>query len=396
MNQTLKHLIFIAFFTLATTSLIWLPHYLSLSNFLGLNFSNGFNNIYRNFDGLEYIVIAKTAYFPSLVAGVPNALSANYYAAHFPGFPMLIFLFAPFLGFLKSMLFVSLLFTVLSAWAFYFLVRDFHLTKHPLFLTIVFLVLPARWVIIRSVGTSETMFIFFVIVSLYFFLKAIRINEELKPIPTQSFLWGSAIAGALAQLTRPPGNLLAASFGIFILFTTFKIIKEKTLTQGIRYMFSFYPLLLIPLTLLGIFYWFNIAYQDFFAYFHSGDNIHLTLPPFAVFNKDQFWVGSIWLEDIVYTFTLGFLGGLLLIKQKLTPIAIFVLTYLVASAFVAHRDISRYTYPIAPFVIIAFERVLTSREFKIVLVILSVAIYLYSQNFIIANTAPIPNLTPYN
>ena len=159
---------------------------------------------------------------------------------------------------------------------------------------------------------------------------------------------------------------------------------------------KYFPLGLIPLGLLSIFYLYQITYHDFFAYFHSGDNIHLIFPPFQSLNKNEFWVGDIWLEDIVLTFIFGFLGGLMLFKQKLLPLAFFVLTYTVASSFVAHRDISRYMLPVAPFVIIAFEKILVSREFKIVLIILSVALYLYAQNFILYNTSPIQDLNPYN
>lgn len=348
---------------------------MAIPSFWGLSFKEGFNTIYRNFDGLEYIVIAKTWYHPELIAGIPQSLPAEYFASHFPGYPMLIASFAPILGFLKSMLFISLLFTILSTWAFYFLVKDFKLTSNPLFLSLVFLVLPARWVITHSVGSPEPVFIFFVILSIYFFLK----NK----------IWAVAIFAAAAQLIRPPGILLGIALGLYILWQGYQ-------KKSFKYILSFYPLVLIPLTLLGIFYWFHISYHDFFAYFHSGDNIHLTFPPFEVFNKSQFWVGDIWLEDIVYIFILGFLGGMLLIKQKLYALAFFVLTYLTASIFVAHRDISRYIMPVAPFVIIAFEKILVSREFKIVLAILLVAIYLYSQNFILQNVAPVPDLSIYN
>lgn len=375
MSTKFKDLALLTIITVTLTLLLWLPHILTLPNFWGLNFSAGFNTIYRNFDGLEYIIIAKTFYNPEAIANLHLAQPASYFASHFPGYPLLISFFAPFLGYLKSMLFVSLLFTILSAWAFYFLAKDFKLTNNPLFLSLVFLVLPARWVIVHSVGSPEPVFIFFVILSIYFFLK----NK----------IWAVAVFAAAAQLVRPPGVLLGIAIGLYILWQGYK-------KKSLKYVLSFYPLLLVPLTLTGIFYWYSQTYNDFFAYFHSGDNIHLTFPPFQVFNKAQFWVGDIWLEDVVYIFILGFLGGLFLIKQKLYALAFFVLTYLTASIFVAHRDISRYLLPIAPFVIIAFEKVLVSKEFKIVLVILALAIYLYSQNFILQNTAPIPNLQLFN
>lgn len=382
MSKVIKDLIILSFLTLILTYLIWLPHLLSLPNFWGLSFKDGFSTIYRNFDGIEYIIIAKTFYAPGAIAAIPQSMSANYYAAHFPGYAALILLFSPMLGFLKSMVFVSLLFTILSVWAFYFLVRDFKLSTKPLFLSILFLILPARWVIVHSVGSPESMFIFFVIMAIYFFMKYEAVKDY-------KMLLFSASFGIFAQLTRPPGILLGAALGLYILWQGFK-------KRSIKYILSFIPLALIPIALLGVFSLYGQTYGDFWAYFHSGDNIHLTFPPFQVFNKAQFWVGEIWLEDLIYIFILGFLGGLLLIKQKLLPLAFFVLVYLGASTLVAHRDISRYTLPIFPFLLIAFEKVLTSREFKIILPIIALAIYLYAQNFILANTAPIANLQLFN
>ena len=138
MTRMYKDLFIITIFVLLSTFLIWLPHLITLQNFWGLNFSNGFNTILRNFDGLEYVIIAKSFYNPNLIALIPQSLPDIYYASHFPGFPILIALFAPFLGFLKSMLFVSVLFTILSVWAFYLLVSEFKLSSKPLFLSILF------------------------------------------------------------------------------------------------------------------------------------------------------------------------------------------------------------------------------------------------------------------
>ena len=379
MSNKFKDLGLLALFTILLTLIVWLPHILSLPNFWGLNFSAGFATIYRNFDGLEYVVIAKSFYERAIIEGLPQVLGANYFASHFPGYSILIALFAPIFGYLKSMLFVSVLFTILSVWAFYLLVSEFKLSSKPLFLSILFLILPARWLVVHSVGSSEPVFIFFIIMAIYFFMKF----EESKKF-WHIFLAG--FLGLLAQVTRPPGILLFIALVLYVHW------RPKAWLDHLKY----FPLALIPIGLLGIFYLFSQTYGDFWAYFKSGDNIHLTFPPFQVFNKDQFWVGDIWLEDIVYIFILGFLGGMLLIKQKLYPMAFFVFTYLVASIFVAHRDISRYILPITPFVLIAFEKVLTSREFKIILPLILLAIYLYAQNFILQNVAPIPNLAPFN
>lgn len=389
MSKTIQDLGILTLITSLLTFIIWLPHLLVLQNFYGLDFSGGISNIYKNFDGLEYIIIAKSFYNPSLIANIPQALSANYYGAHFPLYSLFILLFAPLMGMLKSMLFVSLLFTLLSCIAFYFLLRDFRLTSKPLWLSIVFLILPARWLIVHSIGSSEPIFIFFLLTSIYFFLKF----ENQRKI---SYIFISALLGLATQLTRPPGILLFLSLALYILWKYFIPIRLSKIRENFLTCLTYYPLILIPLGLLGIFGLFGITYNDFWAYFHSGDNIHLIFPPFQVFNKGQFWVGEIWLEDIIFVFMLGLLGGLALLKQKLYPMAFFVLTYLAATSLVTHRDISRYALPIFPFILIAFEKVLITKEFKTVLGILFLALYLYTQNFLINNVAPIANLVPYN
>lgn len=201
MTRSVKDLTVLTFFTLVITFAIWLPHILNFPNFWGLNFSAGFNTIYRNFDGLEYVIIAKSFYNSQALATLPQSLPANYFASHFPGYSILINFFAPFLGNLKSMLFVSLISTILAAWVFYFLVKNFKLSSQPLFLSLLFLVLPARWAIVHSVGSSEPTFILFIVAAIYFFMKF----EESKNFLN---LGSAAIFGLLAQITRPPGILL--------------------------------------------------------------------------------------------------------------------------------------------------------------------------------------------
>ncbi|MBI2593166.1 hypothetical protein HYW44_00800 [Candidatus Daviesbacteria bacterium] len=384
MSKTLKDLSIIIFSTFIITFLIWLPHVLRL-NFYGLNFSEGFNTIYRNFDGINYVVIGKSFYDGQIISSLPQDLPHTYYAAHFPFYSILILIFSPVLGFLKSMLFVAVISTAAAAIAFYFLLRDFNLTSQPLWLSLVFLVLPARWLIVHSVGSAEPTFIFFTLTSIYFFLKFEQ-NQSYLSIALAGLL------GLLAQLTRPPGILLFVAFGIFILVKSYSRSLGKFVIQIIKNKLAYFPLILIPVGLIFVFSLFQLTYNDFFAYFHSGDNIHLTFPPFQVFNINQFWVGDIWLEDIVYIYLLGLLAGVMLLKSANLKVAgIYVLTYMGASLFIAHRDISRYILPIFPFALIAFEKILVSKEFKIVLGIILLGVYLYAQNFILANTAPFAN-----
>lgn len=388
-RKTIRDLLIIAFVTITITFAVWLPHLLRF-NFYGLNFSEGFNTIYRNFDGIEYVIIAKTFYNERAIAALPQELPHTYYAAHFPLYSLLILVFDPVLGMLKSMLFVSVLSTIAAAMAFYFLVRDFKLTSQPVWLSLVFLVLPARWLIAHSVGSSEPTFIFFTIAATYYFLKF----EERK---NYSSIVLAGIFGLLAQFTRPPGILLFVALLIYLLWKNYSKNLQHFFTNLIRAVPAYFPLILIPAGLLAIFILYQAVYHDFFAYFHSGDNIHLGFPPFQIFNSNQYWVGSIWLEDVVYIYILGILAGLLMLKsENLKPPGVYVLTFMTAAVFVAHRDISRYVLPVFPFALIAFEKILVTREFKIILAIVGLGIYLYAQNFILQNTAPFPNPQWFN
>lgn len=388
-SKTLKDLSILFLATIAITLAIWVPHVLRL-NFYGLNFSEGFNTIYRNFDGINYVVIAKSLYNREIIASLPQELPYNYYAAHFPFYSILILVLSPLFGFLKSMLLVSIISTVAAVGAFYFLVRDFKLTNHPLWLSLVFLVLPARWLIVHSVGSAEPTFIFFTLAAIYFFLKFESQKNYLDITLAGMF-------GLLAQWTRPPGILLFIAFGIYFIWKSYNRNIAKWIGETVQRSISHFPLILIPAGLISIFFLYQVTYGNFFAYFNSGDNIHLAFPPYQVFNINQYWVGDIWLEDIVYIYMLGLLAGIMLLKtERFKIMGIYVLTYVGASLFVAHRDISRYILPVFPFALIAFEKLLTSKEFKIVFWILLLGIYLYAQNFIIQNVAPIPNPQAFN
>jgi len=219
----------------------------------------------------------------------------------------------------------------------------------------------------------------------------------------------AGLAGFAAQLTRPPGAIL--SLAVFA-YLVWKVLSPKhhisVIPSGVegsldgifkriyKTILNYFPLILLPLGLVLVFTWYALTFNDFFMYFKTGDNIHLLFPPYQVFNIAEYWVGSMWLEDIIYIFLLGFSATFLLFKRKLNLMAVFCLVYMLAGISIAHRDISRYLLPIFPFVLIAFEKFLTSKEFKWAAIIVLLGIYLYSQNFILQNTAPYPNVDLFN
>jgi len=384
-KKTFRDLCLIAIITIGSAFLIWLPFILRIKSFWGISYPQvGLFTLWQNFDGLNYIAIAKSWYDPEILRMQFGALSLGpqYFAAHFPLYPALIWIFAPLFGFLNGMLVVTMLFAALSAGMFYLLVKEFKLTADPLFLTIVFLFLPARWIVVRSVGAPEPVFIFAILAAFYFLKKE------------KYLLMG--LACALATLTKSPGILLFLAIALYLKLPTIKSFFKGKFMDSIKLIpWRAWPLILTPLALFGIFALYQATYKDFFAYFHSGDNIHLFWPPFSIFNRDQFWVGTFWLEHATFAYLLVASGIALLFRKKLYAMGIFTAIYFIASLFVAHLDITRYLIPTAPFVIIGMENWLTTKEFKWIFVFMLIPIYLFAQNFIIGNTAPITDFSPF-
>ncbi len=143
MKKSRRDLLLVALASLGSTFLIWLPFFLRLTSFWQIPLPNeGMATIMKNFDGLYYVIIAKSLYRPEIIEGLFSfPLPAIYYAAHFPLYPLLIKFFVPLFGYLWSMLSVNLIASVLAAFVFYLLVKEFKYSKSPLWLTFLFLFL---------------------------------------------------------------------------------------------------------------------------------------------------------------------------------------------------------------------------------------------------------------
>jgi len=383
MRKLRRDLLLITLISLFSTFIIWLPFFLRISNFWQMNLpTDGMATVMKNFDGLYYVVIAKSLYRQQFINPLFSFnLPAIYYAAHFPLYPILIRIFAPIFGYLWSMLSVNLMASVLMAMVFYLFVKEFKYSSSPFWLTIIFLFLPARWLVVRSVGSPEPLFILFLLSSFWFFKK--------------KNYWLAGLFGGLTQLTKSPGILLFVAYGIYLLWENRAEIKKSFSASMIRIIKTAYPLLLIPLALLCLFAYYRFTYHDFWAYFHSGDNLHLFWPPFQIFNRGARWVGTYWLEDVIYIYLLSILGVVYLFKQKKIDLGMFTAIFFFTTLFVAHRDISRYSLPMVPFLIIAFEPFLVKKEFKIAFWVIIIPIFLYTINFIAGNTLPIADWQPF-
>lgn len=365
---------FAIFFIVAiSTFFIWFPFLFKIPNWLGISISSSnFQYILKNYDGPLYIVAAKSLYNPSLInnLNLELSLSAKYFAAHLPLYPLLIRFFTPLFGFLKSMIFVNIFFTVILSLFFYFLLKNLHLSQKPLLLTIIFLFLP-RFLVIRSIGAPESLFIFLILLSLYFFEKE------------KYFLAG--IAGGLASATKTPGILLFVGYFLTIME---KYLKERKIN------WRWFNIVFIPIGLMLVFLWYEKQYGNFLVYFNQESFVPLVFP-YSVFNFQKQWVGTAWLEEIVLYFFLYLLTVISLKKIRYRSFFYFSLVFFIATTFVQHRDISRYSLPLWPLACLAFAEFFTSKKFLLAFIIILPAIYLFAWNYLTFNILPISNWQPF-
>lgn len=380
----LRWVAIVAAISVVPTLLVWAPFFFGFERVWGIPIANGgMSAVIANYDGPLYMVVAKTLYDNELIKTLFSfPLPTEYYAAHFPLYPFLIRLFAPLLGFPYAMMIVTVLSSFLATYFFYKLCLRFVKREQAVFLTLVFSVLPARWLIVRSVGSPEPLFIGAVIASLYYFTQ-------------KKYLW-AGIWGVVAQLTKSPGILLFIAYVLAILQPSMKRFATKTVVQWLRKIeWKAYPILLIPLSLGLVFVIFQSTFGNFFAYFNSGDNIHLLFPPFQIFNSSASWVGTFWLEEVIFVYLFAILGFVELWRLKDKTFAIFVGVFFFSIIFVSHRDIMRYSLPIVPFLLIGFKDLILRKEFKVVFAFLLIPIYLFSLTYISGNIMPIADWAPF-
>lgn len=362
--------------TILFSVFFWFIFYFNIPGKIGFN-PVSLETVYFNYDGPNYMVIAKCGYNKNCIGpnfSLPQPL--EYYPAHLPGYPFLINFVSNFISTPKAMLLVTLVGSVFLTLILFEFLKLFIKEKKAFWLSILFIFFPARFFILRQIGAPETWFIASIIASIFYFKK-------------DKYLL-AAIFAAMAQTLKSPGILLFGSYGILAIY---ELIKNKDLLSVIKKYFVF---ALVPMTVFAIFNLYRLQTGDFFAYFNSGDNFHLNKLPYLVFISTKSWIGSIWLEDIIYIYLIAIYGVYKLLKKyKFDIVSIFPLVFTIATLLVAHRDISRYITPVYPFLLLAFSKFLNKKSLKIIFILLLPAIILYAINFVSGNVAPIANWAPF-
>ncbi len=367
-----KQVVRLILVTLTSLAIFWLPFKLKIPAVWGVKFEDaGMERIVSNFDGINFLIVAKTAYNPEKIeveyADILSGRKALYFSAHYPVYALLVAIFDTFMSgpnaILATIVISNILLTIALYWFFQWYFQDEKLAAWGATIALFF---PARMLAVRGVGSNELLFIFFVIASLLLHNKRNR--------------WGAAIMGSLAVLTRSPGIIL------FLAYLFQYALLDLRLSKKIQ---LFLPYLLIPTSLLGLWIFYGYQFGSFWAYFQVGGNINLYWP-FAVFGSSMPWVGEIWQEDIIYLIAFMSIGIYFFIKRRgMSGMSLFALLYGIFTICVAHRDLARYSLPIMPFVIAGWSEIVSTKFSKLIAVILIVPIFLYAWQFVLANYQPI-------
>jgi len=323
--------------------------------------------VYKNWDGPSYVLAAMSMYKPN-IAYANNFIHSGditpnwtWLPAHFPLYTLAIKVFS-FMGYFQSMLFVSVIFTLFSYLALYELLNHLKVSKYPLLLTLPFIFISPRWFTVSHIGSSESMFVFFVIMFLLFFSKS---NHKI-----------AAIFIALAQATRPQGVF----FGLGLAIVAFiELLKSKDIVKTFS---TYWYYLSVPLTLLLVFTFFKIQTGDFFAFFSAISlTKNLQSLPFQTFTFPSPNVETFWQEVNAYDYVL-FLGAcLFMFKKNFWKYGILSLAYFFPLIFIHHGDISRYAIPLLPFAFIAYSEIIEKKEFTWATILMSPAVMMYAINF---------------
>lgn len=339
---------------------VWFPFIFRIAPAGTDIYKRGFELVLRMHDGPEYAIASKSLYRADVISKM-GTFDPKYFAVHPPGYPLLIKIVSPFVGYLYGMLFVNYIATIILGWTVYYLFQHVLKLQQSLYLSILFLLIP-RMLLASATGSSEVTFL------LFSTLAVVLVSRK-------SFILAS-IAAAYASFTRVPGVLLGVTIGLYCLWT----IRDNATKRGhIMVMFSSF------IGLLLIFLLYFRQYGDFFAYFHSSAVVPTGII-YSQFLLNVVHITDKYLEDILFYFGFGWFTLINSVKKYDSFIYLYLLANFVFVLTIQHRDISRYILPCMPYLIAMNSKWLTSKPMKITFLLLMWPAYLYILKFIATNS----------
>ncbi len=291
--------------------------------------------VYRFWDGPNYLTVARTLYDirpdNPLLAYVYRP---TYFLTHLPLYPLVVRAFA-FLGYQPALLVVSVVATVAAVLLFHRLARDVWKLPSPAFLAFVFLFLPPRWLLYRSTGATEALFLALALASIFFFE---REKEG----------W-ACLAAALAAVTRISGLMFLPAYGVVL-------VRRKRYRELLW-------LALIPSGLVLYFTFCAVRFGDFLAYFAPHAEKLAAFRPFGflpvLLAKGEY-------HQVEFHILLALVYAVGISRLPKFP-ALFwygVFQYLLLIC-ISTEDWSRYFLAVAPFaLIVGFRDLLDTRAFR--------------------------------
>jgi len=293
------------------------------------------SDVYRFWDAPDYLTVARTLYR----IAPDNPLLAyvhapTYFLRHLPVYPLLVRAFS-FVGYQPALLLVSVLATCAATLLFYRLCRDVWKLASPAWLTLVFLFLPPRWLLYRSTGSTEAVYIALTLAAIFLFERA-KIGR-------------ASAAGALATLTRISGLMIAPAFAMVLL--------QRRRWRELLW------LLLVPAALAAYFLFCASRTGNFLEYFSQhGDKMSI-FRPFGFF-PELFRKGLYHQVEFHILLALAYAVG----TSRLRPFPVifwYCVFELALHLFISTEDWSRYFLAMAPFaLVVGFRDLIDTRAFR--------------------------------
>ena len=290
----------------------------------------------RHFDGPNYLVVAKTLYRPTDTNPLPGYVTTpQYFAVHLPLYPLAVRVAAAVTGWEAGLLVTTAVFGAASAaaWAAYQRVAAPDVA--PLAGVLLFLCVPPRHLLYRSIGATEAPMALLVVLAALAWRRG-RVG------------WAFA-AASLACVTRINGLLVVGVLALVLL-------AERRVREAL----AGTALALVPL--LATFAWQGRVLGDAGAFFatHGGKR---GLAPFGYvldLTREGRWVDAELLLAVFLFYAVA-AARLWVLGDRFE--SALVLAHLGLFALLRETDLPRYALTVAPFaVVLAFRDVWARRQ----------------------------------